>query len=103
MAACGVSPKELEETEEDLRRRHPFVKGSEKTPKRNNKTQGYIEGATFTRLKELNCSSRDHIAWILTTFYGWKPTQLTPTGKPIIDEVILKEIGSEVSMMLLRF
>ena len=94
--------KELEETREDLRRRHPFVKGEEKTPKRNNKTQGYIEGATFTRLKEFNTTSRDHIAWILTTFYGWKPTHLTPTGKPIIDEIILKEIGSEVSMMLLR-
>ena len=94
--------KELEETQEDLRRRHPFVKGEEKTPKRNNKRQGYVEGATFTRLKEFNTTSRDHIAWILTTFYGWKPTQLTPTGKPIIDETILKEIGSEVSMMLLR-
>ena len=94
--------KELEETREDLRRRHPFVKGEEKTPKRNNKTQGYIEGATFTRLKEFNTTSRDHIAWILTTFYGWKPTHLTATGKPIIDETVLKEIGSEVSMMLLR-
>ena len=94
--------KELEETRETLRRRHPFVKGEEKTPKRNNKTQGYIEGATFTRLKEFNTTSRDHIAWILTTFYGWKPTQLTATGKPIIDETVLKEIGSEVSMMLLR-
>ena len=94
--------KELEETRESLRRRHPFVKGEEKTPKRNNKTQGYIEGATFTRLKEFNTTSRDHIAWILTTFYGWKPTQLTATGKPIIDETTLKEIGSEVSMMLLR-
>ena len=73
--------KELEETQENLRRRHPFVKGEEKTPKRNNKRQGYIEGATFTRLKEFNTTSRDHIAWILTTFYGWKPTQLTPTGK----------------------
>ena len=94
--------KELEETQENLRRRHPFVKGEEKTPKRNNKTQGYIEGATFTRLKEFNTTSRDHIAWILTTYYGWKPTQLTATGKPIIDEIVLKDIGSEVSMMLLR-
>ena len=32
--------EELEKTKEDLRRRHPFVKGEEKTPKRNNKTQG---------------------------------------------------------------
>ena len=94
--------EELETIKEDLRRRHPFVKGEEKTPKRNNKTQGYIEGATFTRLKEFNPTSRDQIAWILTTFYGWKPTQLTATGKPIIDEPILKEIGSDFSMMLLR-
>ena len=94
--------EELEETKQILRDRHPFVKGEEKTPKRNNKTQGYIEGATFTRLKEFNPTSRDHIAWILTTFYGWKPTQLTATGKPIIDEPILKEIGSDFSMMLLR-
>jgi len=94
--------KELEETHKILRNRHPFVKGEEKTPKRNNKTQGYVLGATFTRLKEFNPTSRDHIAWILTTFYGWKPTQLTATGKPIIDEPILKEIGSEISMMFLR-
>ena len=94
--------KELEETHEVLRKRHPFVKGEEKTPKRNNKTQGYVLGATFTRLKEFNPTSRDHIAWILTTFYGWKPSQLTATGKPIIDEPILKEIGSEISTMLLR-
>ena len=94
--------KELEETYEALRRRHPFVKGEEKTPKRNNKTQGYIEGATFTRLKEFNPTSRDHIAWILQTFHGWNPTLTTPTGKPIIDEPVLKEIGSEISMMFLR-
>ena len=29
--------KELEETHEVLRKRHPFVKGEEKTPKRNKK------------------------------------------------------------------
>tara|TARA_A100001201_G_scaffold143514_1_gene145502 strand:- start:1927 stop:3195 length:1269 start_codon:yes stop_codon:yes gene_type:complete len=94
--------RELDETYQLLRDRHPFVFGSEFTPKRNNKTQGYIEGCTFTRLKEFNPTSRDHIAWILKTFYGWKPTQLTATGKPIIDEPILKEIGSDISMMLLR-
>ncbi len=93
---------ELRETEALLRRRHPFVRGSEFTPKRNNSRQGYVEGASFTRLKELNCSSRDHISWILQTFHGWKPKQTTPTGKPIIDEVILKEIGTEVATMFLR-
>ncbi|MAI95089.1 MAG: hypothetical protein CME45_08760 [Halieaceae bacterium] len=84
--------KELEEAKQTIRERHPFVKGDEKTPKRNNKTQGYVEGATFTRLKETNPTSRDHISWILQTFHGWTPTQLTPTGKPIIDETVLKEI-----------
>ena len=84
--------EELEEAKQAIRRTHPFVKGDEKTPKRNNKTQGYVEGATFTRLKETNPTSRDHISWILQTFHGWTPTQLTPTGKPIIDETVLKEI-----------
>jgi DNA polymerase I-like protein with 3'-5' exonuclease and polymerase domains len=94
--------KELRETEEVLRNRHPYVRGSEFTPKRTNRRQGYVEGATFTRLKETNTSSRDHISWILQTFYGWIPTQKTATGKPIIDEVILKEINTEISMMFLR-
>ena len=82
--------------------KHPYVAGAEFTPKRNNKTQGYIEGATFTRLKETNCTSRDHIAWILQTYHGWKPTQMTATGKPIIDEGNLKDIGSEISTQFLK-
>ena len=64
--------------------------------------QGYVQGASITRLKDLNPTSRDHIAWILQTFHGWKPTQMTATGKPIIDEVILTEIGSEISMKFAR-
>jgi DNA polymerase I-like protein with 3'-5' exonuclease and polymerase domains len=87
--------KELEETEQVLRKRHPYVKGPEQTPKRNNKTQGYVTGATFTRLKETNPTSRDHIAWILQQFHGWNPTQLTATGKPIVDETTLKEAVSD--------
>ena len=84
---------ELEKTSQLLRNKHPFVAGPEFTPKRNNGPAGYVEGAVFTRLKETNVTSRDHISWILQTFHGWKPTQMTPTGKPIIDEVILKEIA----------
>ena len=86
--------KELEETKEVLRNRHPFVEGATFNPKRNNKTQGYYAGCESIRLKELNPTSRDHIAWILTTFYGWTPTLLTTTGKPVIDEIILTEIAS---------
>ena len=93
---------ELREIEEALRRRHPFVAGAEFTPRRNNSTKGYEKGASFTRLTELNPTSRDHISWILQTHYGWKPTQMTATGKPIVDEVILTEIGSEISTMFAR-
>ena len=93
---------ELQEIEESLRRQHPFVQGAEFTPKRDNSSSGYVKGASLTRLKDLNPTSRDHIAWILQTFYGWIPTNLTPTGKPIIDEVVLTEIASPISMKFAR-
>ncbi len=93
---------ELEENYRILRRKHPFVYGSTFTPRRNNKTQGYVEGCTFTRLKEFNITSRDHIAWIMQTHYGWEPTLRTATGKPVIDEKVLKEIGTDIAMILVR-
>ena len=92
---------ELREVTESLRRRHPYINGGEQTPKRNNSRYGYVEGSPFTRLKEFNPTSRDHQSWILQTFYGWTPTSLTATGKPIIDEVVLKEIGSPIAMEFL--
>lgn len=94
--------EELHALGKKLRGLHPYVAGAEFTPQRPNKTQGYFPGATFTRLKELNPTSRDHIAWILKTHYGWTPNQMTGTGKPIIDEITLTEIGTEVSIMFLR-
>ena len=94
--------QELEETYQLLRDRHPYVAGPVFTPKRDNRTQGYVKDAPFTRLKELNTQSRDHISWILQTFHGWTPTQKTPTGKPIIDEPILKEIGTETALAFLQ-
>ena len=94
--------QELEETYQLLRDRHPYVAGPVFTPKRDNRTQGYVKDAPLTRLKELNPTSRDHIAWILQTFHGWNPTQKTPTGKPIIDEPILKEIGTETALAFLQ-
>ena len=94
--------EELQEIEESLRRQHPYVQGAEFTPKRDNGPAGYVKGASLTRLKELNPTSRDHIAWILQTFYGWTPIQLTTTGKPVIDEVILTEIASPISMKFAR-
>ena len=93
--------KEYEETTKLLRERFPFVAGSVFTPKRNNRTQGYVDGAPFTRLKELNPTSRDHIAWILQTHCGWKASLTTSTGKPVIDETVLKDIGTDIALQFL--
>ena len=94
--------RELEETTELLRNKFPFVAGSMFTPKRTNGTSGYVEGAELQRLKDFNPSSRDHISWILQTHYGWEPTVKTNSGKPVIDEIILKDIGTDISLSFLR-
>jgi len=94
--------KELEELTQVLRDRHPFVAGSVFNPKRNNRTQGYVAGAESIRLKELNPTSRDHIAWVLTTHYGWNPSSISSNGKPVIDEIVLKEIGTDIALNFLR-
>ena len=93
---------ELEEATNILRRKHPFVAGAVFTPKRNNRTQGYVQGCPFTKLKQLNTTSRDQIAWILKTHENWTPTSLTASGKAVIDETVLKDIGSETALLFLR-
>ena len=93
---------EMEEATEVLRRKFGFVAGTVFTPKRNNRTQGYVQGCPFTKLKQLNPTSRDHIAWILQTHENWKPTQRTATGKPVVDETVLKDIGSETALLFLK-
>ena len=94
--------QELRDTTEALRARFPFIPGPEFTPKRNNRTQGYVEGATFTRLKEFNPSSRDHIAWILTTHDNFQIETTTTSGKAKIDETTLKNHGTGLSLQFLR-
>ena len=93
--------KEYEETTKLLRDRHPFVAGSLFTPKRDNRTRGYVEGAQSTRLKDLNPVSRDHISWILQTHYGWTPSLMTNSGKAVIDETVLKELGTDIALQFL--
>ena len=94
--------RELEDTTRLLREQFPYVAGALFTPKRDNRTQGYVNGAQLQRLKEFNPTSRDHIAWILQTHFGWTPTQMTNTGKPIIDETTLTEISNPFSKRCLR-
>ena len=92
----------LESLSASLRERHPFVAGSEFTPRRPNKTQGYSTGCSFTRIKDLNPTSRDHIAWVMKEFYGWTPTQFTDKGKATIDEVVLTDIGTPIALEFLQ-
>ena len=91
--------REMEETQAILRGQFPYVAGSLFTPKRDNATQGYREGCEIQRIKEFNPTSRDHIAWILTTHLNVKLTKTTTTGKPIIDEIILTEIDIPFSRL----
>ena len=91
--------REMEELTEVLRRQFPYVGGALFTPKRDNRTQGYVEGCEIQRLKEFNPTSRDHIAWILTNRLEVKLSKTTTTGKPIIDEIILTEIDIPFSRL----
>ena len=84
---------EMEKLVEVLREQFPLIGGALFTPKRDNSSQGYREGAQLQRLKEFNPTARDHIAWILTNRLNVKLTKTTATGKPIIDETTLTEIN----------
>ena len=50
-----------------------------------------------------NPSSRDHIADRLKTLYGWKPTVLTATGKPMVDSHILETLDYPPIPLLLEY
>ena len=94
--------REMEELTRLLRGQHTYIAGTLFTPKRYNRTLGYVEGCEIQRLKDLNPTSRDHIAWVLTTHYGWKPSSISSNGKPVVDEIVLKEIGTDIALNFLR-
>jgi DNA polymerase I-like protein with 3'-5' exonuclease and polymerase domains len=93
--------REYEETCQLLRNRYPYVEGPLFTPKRDNRTRGLVAGAPSTRLKDFNPTSRDHISWILQTHYNWTPSLLTASGKAVIDETVLKDIGTDIALQFL--
>ena len=93
---------ELESTQAKLRADFPYVAGAVFTPKRDNQRTGYVKGVSFTRLKDFNPQSRDHIAWILSTHCGWQPSSLTNSGKAVIDETVLKELGTDIALSFLK-
>lgn len=94
--------RELESSLALLRNRYPYVPGKEFCPKRSNRTLGYIEGAPLTKLQEFNPTSRAHISWVLQTHTSWQPKTFTDTGKPKLDEAILKELGTDLALQFYR-
>ena len=93
---------ELDLLSDEMRDTFHMVDGGSFTPKRNNQTKGYVEGATMSRLREFSPTSRSHIAWAFQNYRGWKPRDLTDTGRPKIDEKILMEIGTDESKKFAR-
>ena len=93
---------ELSELTQLLRNRYRYVRDREFTPKRPNRTLGYVAGAPLTKLKEFSPTSRDHIAWVMENLHGWKPDKETASGKTAIDETVLKDIGTEEALQFFR-
>lgn len=93
---------EMDQLADHMRETFPYVDGGTMIPKRNNSTKGYFEGAEFTKLKEFNPTSRQHIAWAFATWRKWKPDQFTDTGAPKIDEGVLQSIDTEEAKTFAR-
>mgnify|MGYP001173384244 FL=1 len=93
---------ELETLSDEMRSTFAFVKGNEFTPARDNKTRGYVAGAAMTRIKDFSPTSRDHIAFAFKEFRGWEPSEFTDSGRPKIDEKVLKEIGTDEALKFAR-
>ena len=72
----------------------PIVKTWTYTPKVNNSKLGYVKGVPMEKTETIffNPGSRDHIAMWLKRKYGWKPLHFTSSGKPQIDDKVLKKL-----------
>lgn len=93
---------EMDKLADQMREAFPYVDGGQMVPKRANATRGYIKDAPFTKLKEFNPTSRDHIGWAFMTWRGWKPDTFTDTGRPKIDEGILMGIDTDEAKIFAR-
>lgn len=78
----------------------PLLKreGAPVVPKRDNKKKGIVAGCEYQKIKivEFNPGSRPHIAFKLTSLFGWTPTEFTPSGQPELNEKTLKGLNAEI-------
>ena len=84
--------REMEETQEILRGQFPSLQDRCSLLNEITQHKDTEKDVQIQRIKEFNPTSRDHIAWILTTHFKVKLSKITTTGKPIIDEITLTEI-----------
>lgn len=82
-----------------------YVSKGEFTPKRSNKTVGYVAGATCTKVEytELNPSSRPHLVYWLKRKYGWQPKEFTNDGSPKLDEDVMRGLPYPESDLLVEY
>lgn len=85
-----------------------YVNAGEFTPKSDNARMGYTGGCVLSKVEvqEFNPGSRDQIAKRLSLKYGWKPASeefLTETGKPMINEDVLKGLDYKEVPLLIEF
>lgn len=90
------------------------VDGNVVTPKRLNSKLGYwgekdeegsFHGFPYQKVKEVvfNPNSRDQIANRLMALYGWKPIELTGSGKAKVDETVLEALPYAEAKELARY
>lgn len=78
--------------------RTPFV------PKANNKKLGYVKGVPTEKVKVVpfNPASRQQIGDRLKEM-GWKPTEFTPAGQPVVSETVLKQLDFPEAKLLQEY
>lgn len=105
-AGFAFDTKKAEALRVELQRRHaeleaqlagafpPWEVRTPFTPKVNNKSRGYVKGVPTEKVTQIvfNPASRDHIADRLKAVRGWKPTEFTSTGKPVVDETTISKL-----------
>lgn len=60
-------------------------------------------GPNKRRHTAFNPSSRDHIAQALKEKYGWKPSEYTEKGKPVVDEDVLEKLPYEEAKIMAEY
>lgn len=75
------------------------------TPKANNKKRGYVKGVPTEKVTTItfNPGSRHHVADRLITLHGWKPSEFTGDGHPVVDDDVLSALPYPEAVLLSEY